>query len=596
MVLKLGGLTRRQFTNLCLGTLVMASLPLAGVQALDSVAREDTLVTESPPAGTTFTNYNTLNPFVVGGDPRSHLQFVLEPLFYWSNLSAEHIPFLATGYEFNDDYTSVTVTLREGVTWADGEAFDADDVVFTFEMLRENGEGAKDLVNAQEVATALEKATKVDAHTVRFDLKHPDPRFVLGTLTVTFNKGVFPVPQHVYNSVEDIAGFQDNDIAAGHPIGTGPYQVVAAVPERIILDRRDDWWGATEGVWGDQEGANYTDLPQPKRIITIPRNDYQQGAQAMLSQQLDWMAEAPVPIMEPLLSQAPFITTYSDREPPYGNIDWWPTSLFFNHDSEAVSDPEIRRAISYAINAEQVIEVFHQGYAELISSPMPDFEALGVYNEALEPVAKEHELNAFDPEKSAEIMTGIGYEKDGEGFWSKDGERWTARIFAAQPLETQGPIIAEQLRRAGFDATFTRTPDYRQIIFSGNFDMALWGHGGAIYDPYETMFLYHSDFYRPVGEIATRFWRWKNERFDELTEKVAQLPIGDPKIEPLVKEAFTIWMDEVVEVPISEWYHRIPFSTVYWSNWPSVEDPYAPPTISHWTALLVIHGLEKTEG
>ena len=103
----------------------------------------------------------------------------------------------------------------------------------------------------------------------------------------------------------------------------------------------------------------------------------------------------------------------------------------------------------------------------------------------------------------------------------------------------------------------------------------------------------HSKFYRPVGESTPRFHRWKNAKFDELADKVGQLPANDPAIRPLIKEAFAIWMDDVVEVPIAQHYHRIPFSTANWVGWPSEANPFAPPTISAWTSPMVVHGLKR---
>ena len=51
-----------------------------------------------------------------------------EPLYFYSAFADEEIPWLATGYEYNDDFTELTVNIREGVEWSDGEAFDANDV------------------------------------------------------------------------------------------------------------------------------------------------------------------------------------------------------------------------------------------------------------------------------------------------------------------------------------------------------------------------------------------------------------------------------------------------------------------------------------
>jgi peptide/nickel transport system substrate-binding protein len=272
----LGPLTfgRRGLARLAAGGVAMQAVAPGGASAIDTIDRRDTLITETSPVGTTFKNYNNLNPFALGNDPRNHLVFVVEPLFFWSNIVVEHIPYLATGYAFNEDFTSVDVKLRRGVTWSDGTKFGPDDVVFTFEMLRANGAGKNDLFLASDVSNVLKSVERVDDDTVRFNLPRRDPRFVLRTLTVKFNAGIFILPRHVFSTVQDVASFPNIDLAKGWPIGTGPYKVVLAAPERIVLDRRDDWWGGKPDIWeGRQKGAYYADLPEPKRIVTIPRGD-----------------------------------------------------------------------------------------------------------------------------------------------------------------------------------------------------------------------------------------------------------------------------------------------------------------------------------
>ncbi len=586
------GLTRRTLGLSAAGTIAAAALP-RHARAMDAVDRKDTLIIEAWPPGPTYKNYANLNPFAVGNDPRNHIVFVNEALFFWNNLKAEHIPFLATGYKYADDYTSVTVTLRQGVTWSDGKPFSADDVVFTFEMLRQNGEGKKDLFLSADVAAVLAKAEKLDDLTVKFNLKRRDPRFVLRNLTVKFNTGIFIVPKHIFEAAPDVAAFTNFDLEKGLPLGTGPYKIVLAAPERIVLDRRDDWWGAKPGIWGKQPGAYFAKLPAPKRLITVPRGEQQQMAQALAADQIDWMVEAPVPMMKKLLADNKAITTLTDRTPPYGYIDWWPSSVWFNFDSPKVADKRVRKALMHAVNAKQIIDIFHEGAAEQSFLPLPDFKALHDYIVDAEPQSKAKGTGKFDAKQSAALMTEAGFKKDSQGFWAKSGERWSMTLTSASALDAMAPIIVEQLRRQGFDVAWNRRPDYLQVIYSGKTDMTLFGHLGGIFDPEDTLLLYHSKFYRPVGEITSRFARFQNKRFDELTDQVGQLPINDPKLRPIVKEALGIWAEEVVEIPIAQWYHRIPFNTTLWTGWPTTANPYQSPTCSYWTTMLVVHGLKR---
>jgi len=155
-----------------LGSLALGAIaPLPrGAIAQVAVDRKDTLIIEAWPPGPTYRNHGNLNPFTVGNDPRNHIAFVYEVLFFWNNLKGEHIPFLATDHQFSPDNTGVVVKLRAGVTWADGKPFTADDVAATFEMLRQNGDGKKDLFLATDVAADLAATEKLDSLTVRFKL------------------------------------------------------------------------------------------------------------------------------------------------------------------------------------------------------------------------------------------------------------------------------------------------------------------------------------------------------------------------------------------------------------------------------------------
>lgn len=410
-----GRLTRRE---LGLGLIGSAAVGLPGpLRAQPAVDRGDTLIIEAWPAGPTFKNFGNHNPFTVGGDPRNHIVFVHEALFFWNNLKSEHIPFLATGYSTNEDFTQATVTLREGVTWSDGHPFSADDVVYTFELLRQSGEGKNDLLLAPDVAANLKSTERIDDHTVRFMLKSRDPRFVLRILTVKFNTGVFIVPRHVFEAAGDIAAFTNLDIAKGMPVGTGPYKVTAAAPEKIILDRRDDWWGADPARWQGQPNVHWAKPPAPKRLITIPRGEQQQSAQQLAAGQMDWMVEAPVPIMKKLLAQYPAISTLTDRKPPFGYVDWWATSIYFNFDSPSVSELRVRQALRHAVNPKQVIDIFHDGAAERSYTPFPDFPVLRPYLKDIEDLAIEKGVNTFDSKRSAVLMQEAGHVKDSDGFW-----------------------------------------------------------------------------------------------------------------------------------------------------------------------------------
>src|SRR4051812_9188037 len=143
------------------------------------VARTDTFIAtgQSSSGSPTFSQYNDFNPFRPGLDKRASVTHVLEGLYYYNVLKDEMIPWLAKSFEYNSDYTAVTVNLREGIKWSDGEKFDVDDVIYTISMLQANGKGKADLFWADDMARDVKNLVRLNDYSVRIELTHPDPRW-----------------------------------------------------------------------------------------------------------------------------------------------------------------------------------------------------------------------------------------------------------------------------------------------------------------------------------------------------------------------------------------------------------------------------------
>ena len=107
----------------------------------------------------------------------------------------------------------------------------------------------------------------------------------------------------------------------------------------------------------------------------------------------------------------------------------------------------------------------------------------------------------------------------------------------------------------------------------GKFDLTLFGHRGSISDPYDTLEMYHSKNAFEVGRPTLFPARWSNADYDKIVDEAAKVPPNDPRLVELVKAAMEIWMREAVEVPISEWYHRVPMNQTYWTGWPTRAEP-----------------------
>ena len=105
-----------------------------------------------------------------------------------------------------------------------------------------------------------------------------------------------------------------------------------------------------------------------------------------------------------LLKANPNITTWPGRRPPYSYITWWPISRGFNGLEEPWSDPEMRRAVNYAIDREQIVEIGWQNSGDWTHLPLPDLPQMRKYFTLAEDLIEKHRVGVFDLEKSAEIM------------------------------------------------------------------------------------------------------------------------------------------------------------------------------------------------
>jgi peptide/nickel transport system substrate-binding protein len=254
----------------------------------------------------------------------------------------------------------------------------------------------------------------------------------------------------------------------------------------------------------------------------------------------------------------------------------------------------MRWAVSYAIDRQQMLDVALEGSGTLTELPFPRYAPLEPFFEAAKPLLEQYPTMEFNLEKSNALMEGQGYAKDSEGFWAKDGARVPTSISGWQVFIDIGPVIAEQLRNAGFEAEFTTPADNGTRISDGTQKIWLNGHGGSINDPFDTMDMYHSKYFRPVGEPTSYNSRFQNAEYDAILEQMAAMSKDDPAYMDLYLAALEIYLDNLIDAPIQQWMHRIPYNTTYWSGWPTEENPYVNGAFWALTFPLILQNLEPT--
>ena len=127
---------------------------------------------------------------------------------------------------------------------------------------------------------------------------------------------------------------------------------------------------------------------------------------------------------------------------------------------------------------------------------MPDpnvYKGLAPYLESAKPLLEKYPTNEFNPEKGAALLAELGWKKGSDGLYQDpDGKPFTLEIISFFDFPSVGPVLAELLVRQGMNATYGQPPDMFDRFFAGDFNAAIFGHGGSVKDPYETLRLYQS--------------------------------------------------------------------------------------------------------
>ncbi|WP_424969830.1 ABC transporter substrate-binding protein [Dinoroseobacter sp. S76] len=572
---------RRSLLSISIAALAATS----GAALAQDVAREDTVIFDLDRTIKDPENFNWFTP----GTKRMHgaHQAMWEPLFILNYGTGELDPWLASGFEGNDSNDVFTISLREGVEWSDGEAFNADDVVFTVSMALENSE-----ISSREAATIraqVASVEKVDDLTVRFTLNAPNPRFLVENFGVRIFGSFLIMPEHVWNG-QDPATF-----AFFPPIGTGPYTYTSSATNRAIWDRNDDWWGAKSG---------FMDLPEPQRLIWLETGGEESRAQLMATNQLDASQNVSVGTFEAIKFQNPaVIAWYPDY--PYAAADPCARQLEINTTIAPWDNANMRKAVAMIIDRNQIVNVAAEGATVASETMFAQYGSMAPFIDAVK-AAGFGLSDAPDLDAAAALIEGEGWAKNGDGLYEKDGEVLSVDIHvnsASTEYTRTIDVIAEQLTRAGIQAKSVPVENgvfWGEVLPFGGFEMSYsWLSCGSVNEPWASMGRYTVKDVVPVGERSPGFnntSRWDGpgaEAYSALVDKIGGLPLGDPEVPTLVAEAYQYLDAEVPFIPLVQSAKLLPMNTTYWTGWPTSENYYNHPFFWWNHTHQIIHNLEK---
>lgn len=480
------------------------------------------------------------NPF----NPANNLEsvgFVYEPLVFVNLLNNQaETPMLASSYQWSADKKSIVFTIRDGVKWSDGQPFSAEDVAFTFNLMKQFP--AIDLYSLWTGAGLKSVAASGNKVTMTF-AQAAEPYFF------NFANQVGIVPKHIWSTGE--AASHPDTWADPDPIGTGPFKVSPCSANNIQYVANASYW---------QAGKPYIQkVEYPAYLDNGPANlDLANG-------KAQWGSQFIPGIKQFYLNKNKNNNTWS---PPVTNV-----AIFPNLDPShaATSKLAVRQAIASAIDRKQVAAIGEGGQqpaANQTGIVTPTFQKY--YDASAVAAAGYDKPNVA---KATQLMASAGYSK------SNPLKLTIITITGYTDWDASLAVIKQELAPIGIDLTISdlaqQTFDDR--LYSGDFDLAYYGEAGGPTPYYELRQILYSKNSAPIGKQAnSNYERYLNPDVDKLFDQYASA--DDATQVSLIKQIGAAMLKDVPIIPTTESVDWFQYNTTDIGGWPTQQNPYAQPS------------------
>jgi len=483
------------------------------------------------------------NPFIDGarGGTRG---MIYETLLFYNQGKANDIrPWLADKYEVAADGKSVTFNLHPGIKWTDGQPFTADDVVFTYELL-------KKYPQANLRGLPIAGAKKIDDLTAEVDLTRPgfaDMWYLAGQTVI--------VAEHIWKNIADPTKDQNEN-----PVGTGAFKLTQFSTQSYTLSKNDQYW---------QPGK-----PKLNSLRFVSYNGNTAALTALNAGKIDWASIFIPDIEKAYVAKDPQHNKYVNIPPGFianlvPNLDKWPTS-----------ELPVRQAINLALDREQIAKLAFSGAH--IAPPNPAAIIEPRDSQYLAPEFQGKKLTQ-DTAAAQQTLTDAGYTKGSDGiFVDKQGRKlsinclvitgYTDYISALQ-------IMKQQLKTVGIDF------NYQELSYSsftakrntGDYQLEMDAAYGGPGPYYLYNYMLNSKTTAPIGKQATsNYARFRDPQVDKLLGDASGTQ--DPEKQ---KQAYysiqRIYVQKLPYIEVTQVGALTEFRTERLSGFPTAENPYALP-------------------
>ena len=544
--------------GLAMGALVLtgcsANAGNTGSAKADASAQSALLTIPREDMGTFVRNFNPFAPTVA---PMTQ-QAIYESLLVYNPAKGDTTPWLASEWKAAEDGKSLTFTLRDGVKWSDGQPLVPADVVTTF-ALQKKIKGGYDY---------LDTVTAEGANQVKFSFKTAwsPALFDLGQLSI--------LPDHVWSKIAD----PEKD-ANEKPVGTGPYtEVDTFQAQSFVLKKNPNYWQPEK-----QKIAGI-------KMLAFAGND---GANlAAANGDVDWAPQYMPNIEKTFISKDPDHRKY--WFPSTGSMINWQ----LNTTKAPFNDTDVRKALSMAVDREQVTKIGMSGYTK----PADCTGLSGNYETWKNKEVQDNcDWTKLNVDEANTILDKAGYPKGADGRRTlKDGKPFEFKISvgaASSDWLSVANVIAQNLAEVGVTAKVD-SPDWAAVVAgyeTGDFDSGIvWSANDP--SPYKYFAgMMGTATVKPVGKKAfENYHRFGDAKADALLTEFAAAADEDKQheIADKLQEQYNAVAPAIPLFAGPEWGA---YNNTRFTGWPTEENPYATLSVRAPTTVLVLTSLEPAK-
>lgn len=397
-----------------------------------------------------------LNPFTASFASSAMIgRFAWEFLTLPSAEDATPTGGVAESWESSQDKLTWTFTIREGMTWSDGEPVTAHDAAFTFNKIMSDPKAAE--ANGSYVVN-FEKVSAVDDRTLVIETEEPQASMTALDVPI--------VPEHVWSKVEDMHDPATDSVEVVG-VGSGPFLIAEYRPNELVrLKANEDYWRGAPAY----DELHFIKFENADAAVNALRNGEVDFVNRLTQAQFD------------SLKNEPGVETNQASGRRYRELLMNPGAQNAEGDAigdghPALRDVQVRRAIAMAIDPAVLVDKVLGGYGELPGGLVPPIYEDYHYEPG------EDVRYSFDPEAANALLDEAGYERGPDGVRvDSEGRRLEFRLTGRASedyAQRASDYLVSWLREIGIAVTKNLVSDNEvdETTSSGHYDLAFSGWG-----------------------------------------------------------------------------------------------------------------------